>query len=217
MPHFWERVPATHLWDLAGQILSRMPLERLLIRRNPERDLREFAERTSSLHPEAPTKAPASAPAPNPAPALMPRVTQEETVEHQHREMAKKLLLIEGHLAQGVRIAGRPCDCVSPKHSTELEALAEESVSINPSQAELYKQLADFARELNRKAREDVVESGQYDSEYPALAGRARQFRKELMGSERPSAVLTPTEKEAVKSRVSQMLESALGGQNVES
>ncbi|GAJ24879.1 unnamed protein product, partial [marine sediment metagenome] len=48
------------------------------------------------------------------------KVTTEETIAYQKRELGKELLLLEKHLREGCRIpptTGEPCDCCSPKHT----------------------------------------------------------------------------------------------------
>ncbi len=107
--------------------------------------------------------------------------TNDDTLEHQRREMIKEMILMEAHLRQGSRINNLPCDCTS-KHSIAIEALAEETIGIDPSNARVYSELAEFAREIQSKGSQEVVASGKYDEEYPVLAERARVFRKQLMG-----------------------------------
>jgi len=117
-------------------------------------------------------------------------VSPEEVVLHQRRELGKRLLLVEGHLNQRCRIAGKPCDCVAPKHATDIEALAEESVSIDIANADLYTELAAFGQELNYKARPDIVLTNEFYDEYPELALRAREYRKQLLGTTELVALL---------------------------
>jgi hypothetical protein len=55
------------------------------------------------------------------------RVTTEETVEYQKRELSKEILLLEKHLQQRCKIMGKACDCCE-KHPIVIEALAQEAL-----------------------------------------------------------------------------------------
>lgn len=110
-------------------------------------------------------------------------ISQLELIDHQKRELAKSLTLLEAHLRQGGIIAGKPCDCIN-KHSMEVEALADETSSIT---GELfYTDLANWAKGQSHKGTPEAVSSGKYKVEYLDLAGEARAWRKKIMGTEAP-------------------------------
>ena len=173
-------------------------------------DPREFLpplpweRRESTSEPQTPQSGPGS-----PAPSTSsPHVTTAETLTYQNRELAKSLLVLEVHLSQKCRIAGKPCDCCGGKHPLELEKLSEEALSMSGDP--LYKDVIALAREVERKANIPAIASGAYDAEYPDLAQRARSLRKTLMGTESLGSLLGPEEREAVRERV----EYLLGGQS---
>lgn len=105
-------------------------------------------------------------------------VSTDETITYQNHELAKTLLVLEAHLAQGCRIAGKPCDCCSGRHPLELEKLSEEALSMVDKQ--VYRDIIEFAREVDQKANVAALRTRQYDSDYPLLAVRARNMRKQL-------------------------------------
>ena len=106
-------------------------------------------------------------------------VTTQETIAYQNRELSKVLLALETHLSQGCRIAGKACDCCSPKHPLELEKLSEEVLTMTDNP--IYHKIIQFAHEVARKANVRAIESGRYESEYPILAIQARDLRKRIM------------------------------------
>ena len=110
--------------------------------------------------------------------ARLSPVTTEETIEYQNRELSKVLLALETHLAQGCKIAGKPCDCCSGRHPLELEKLSEEALSMTDNA--IYQDIIEFAHEVDQKANVAALESGEYDDDYPLLSIRARDIRKQL-------------------------------------
>ncbi len=158
-------------WTLVNgivNVISRIPIEKMLLRRPDATE--ELIKRLEKAEKETPkTVIVASA-----------EVTQQDTVEYQRKQLAKKLLLVELHLGQGCRIAGKICDCCT-KHASELEALAEESISIDPASAKLYNDVVGFIQELRQKASKEALTKGSHANEYPALAATARNLRKQLM------------------------------------
>lgn len=109
------------------------------------------------------------------------QVTTQQTIDYQNRELAKTLLALETHLSQGCRIDGMPCDCCSGRHPLELEKLSEEALSMNADP--VYHRIIELANEIERKANVEAIRSGEYTDEYPQLAVKARQLRKQVMGS----------------------------------
>ncbi|MBT9160674.1 MAG: hypothetical protein DDT26_01963 [Dehalococcoidia bacterium] len=108
-------------------------------------------------------------------------VTDQQILHYQEKSLKQQLSLVEIHLKEGNRIFGKPCDCAE-KHGGTIEALAVETISMNPQKAALYSEIAGFARELQSKGTPEAVASGKYDAEYPKLAARSRQYRKKLFG-----------------------------------
>ena len=110
--------------------------------------------------------------------APLARVSQEETVAHQKREITKVLTLLETHLRQGGLIGGQPCDCIQ-KHMLELEALAEETAGITGEAR--YTEMAHWARDQGPKGTPAAIASQAFQGEYVTMAGQARLFRKRMM------------------------------------
>jgi hypothetical protein len=99
---------------------------------------------------------------------------------YQLRELVKKLTLLEGHLANFTsEVGGVLCCHCSAKHAFELEALAEEGVSVLNDLAPQMRALAAWAR-----ANEEVFRRCQLEeSVVNRLIGEARGFRKALMAA----------------------------------
>jgi hypothetical protein len=108
-------------------------------------------------------------------------VTTEQTIQYQKRELAKELLLLEGHLGQGCKIDGIPCDCCS-KHPIKIEGLALETSGM--SKDPVFGKLAAWAQTLSPMTGENASASGEYDNVYSKLAMEAREFRKTMMAQE---------------------------------
>jgi hypothetical protein len=119
------------------------------------------------------------------------RVTTEETVKYQRRELAKELTLLEGHLLQSCKISGKPCDCCE-KHPIKIEGLALETAGM--SSDPVYKELAQWAQDISSITTEAAASSGKYEQEYPKLAIQARNFRKAVMDKEVKHEETTTTE-----------------------
>jgi len=147
------------------------------------------------------------------APKIEPRsltvgskVTTEETIAYQKRELGKELLLLQKHLEQGCRIppvTGEPCDCCSPKHTVTIEALALETYGITGDP--IYQELAKWAEGIERKTTIPEIESGRHN--YGEDAVEARGYRKKLLGSESLGALLAPSERRQIAERATKMVE----------
>ncbi len=126
------------------------------------------------------------------------RLTSEETLAYQNREIGRELWLLEKHLAQGCRIPDStskliPCDCC--EKGGFIAGLAYESIPIAErasSSSAIYQKIAKWAEELTPMVTVAAVESGQYD--YKKLSGEASALRKELMGTGAFNALLPPRE-----------------------
>jgi hypothetical protein len=128
------------------------------------------------------------------------RLTNDETIAYQNREIAKHLWQLENHLAQGCRIPdsnGVPqiCDCC--EKGTFIAGLAYETIPIaerggRPSA--VYDEIARWCEDLDPMATVEAVESGQYD--YKKLSGQCSALRKKLMGSTSLKSMLPPSPQE---------------------
>jgi hypothetical protein len=163
----------------AAYLVERIPFEKMLSRPKDKSEymaeLKEILKESQKSTP-APNKVEVKASANSTS-----NVTTKETVDYQNREMGKVLIQMERHAAQGLRIAGKPCDCLS-KHMVDLEALAEETITM-VSNPEIYLQIIDWVRSIAPKTTVEANESGLYAQEYPVIARQARDFRKELLGT----------------------------------
>ena len=105
-------------------------------------------------------------------------VTTDETIEYQKREIAKELMLLEGHLQQGCKINSKACDCCE-KHPIKIEGLAQETAGMTPDP--VFNDLADWIKGIASITTEEASASGKYDKQYSKLAIKAREFRKSIM------------------------------------
>jgi hypothetical protein len=117
-----------------------------------------------------------------PPPPSTPKVTTEQTINHQKRELVKELLLLEGHLQQSCKIDGIACDCCT-KHPITIEGLAQETTGMTTDP--VFKDLASWAKSIADITTEEASASGEYDERYPELAIKAREFRKAIMPTEK--------------------------------
>ena len=190
---------------LITNLINRVPIERVLFPpRDNARVLEEFAktlpvaesQNKGSLEPKTTTsiKAPEEVIQRTSTAVLeRPGLTTEQTIAYQNREIGKQLLAMESHYAQGMRIAGVPCDCGATKHLLYLEELCQETIPMadNPS---TYEEIVRWVREAEPKSTEAAAKSGRHDDEYPVLSGQARDFRKRLMGTLSPAAMIESKE-----------------------
>lgn len=98
--------------------------------------------------------------------------------EYQLQELCKKLVLLEGHLANFRPDGGETicCHC-GQKHAFELQALAEESINIWPELAAEMRALAAWAKQHRRTFQECQLDEAVANQ----LSGEARGFRKAFM------------------------------------
>lgn len=204
---------------LATQIVDKIPLERLLVKRSDNKErLMELADILSESHPK-----PADAKLAEPEfphketsekpqfadlgnqrpkvrldsnPSVTSTVSTKETVDYQNREIGKNLLMLQRHCVQKFRIAGRACDCGQSKHLLEVEALAEETVGMvdNP---DIYYRILDWVRRIGPISTVENVSSGKYDDVYPVFGNEARDLRKELLGTLDPKALFPAKDDES--------------------
>ena len=173
------------------------------------RDIRSIAEELHGGTPDMTSTAQDTEKAPKIEPRSLTvgsKVTTEETIAYQKRELGKELLLLQKHLEQGCRIppvTGEPCDCCSPKHTVTIEALALETYGITGEP--IYQDLAKWAEEIERKTTIPEIESGRHN--YGEDAVRARGYRKKMLGSESLGALLAPSEHGQIANMATKMLE----------
>ena len=152
--------------------------------------------------PETPTTAPESQEEPQSRTSSptggASKVTSEETLAYQKREIGRELWQLEKHLAQGCRIPDKsgkriPCDCC--EKGSWIAGLAYESIPIAERAGQtsgVFEKIASWSEALEPMVTVAAVEGGQYD--YKKLSGEASALRKELMGSLTLGALRTPSE-----------------------
>ena len=134
-----------------------------------------------------------------------PKVSTEETIAYQRREIGKELLLLEKHFQQQCKIGGKACDCCK-KHPMAIEALSQEALGL--SGEEVFNEIANWAKEIAPITSEEASASGLYDDKYPEMAVAARGLRKRIMGTEKVEALLSPALKEKVDEKVKEIVSS---------
>jgi len=181
--------------NIAGQILSKVPIERLLPRTQGRsqriEELREILGEAEQprLPPQLAEEPPLHRRGSRRVIPFSPSpVSDEETLSYQKREVGKLLLRMERHFAQRLRIAGVPCDCGSQKHLLDMESLCEETISMDQD-PDIYYRIMEWIKEVGPKCTDEAAKSGLYDGEYPLFSQQARDFRKELIGSLEPSSL----------------------------
>jgi hypothetical protein len=107
---------------------------------------------------------------------------RQETTYELKRRLAKELYKAELDLANGLMIAGKSCDCLSNKHTLELEACAEELVSQDPDNT-VYQEIQKWIIENQHKVSPEAITSGLYKNDYPHMALEFKEFRKRVLGS----------------------------------
>ncbi|MBA7628884.1 hypothetical protein ES703_36381 [subsurface metagenome] len=175
--------------------LKKIPIERVLF---PPRDnIKAMEEFASGLKaPVAQNKAPISQ---NVASATtIPKnqvelPTSAETAQELKRRLGKELYRAELDLSNKLRIASKPCDCLSEKHTLMLEAAAEELIAQEPDST-VYLEIIDWIKRNQSKVTIEAIVSGQYDEEYPRMAAEFKGFRKRIMGTNALTAMVQPKE-----------------------
>jgi hypothetical protein len=114
--------------------------------------------------------------------------TREETTQELKRRLARELYRAELDLAGGLRIAGKPCDCLDNKHILGLEATAEELISQEPSNP-VYTEIMQWTKENSPKVTIEAISGGRYAAEYPRMASHFKDFRKRVLGTAAFSAM----------------------------
>lgn len=196
--------------------LPRSPIEPLKnIIREGRQQVRKASDEIRSLADELHSTVGSKPAQPSPSETKTPgagasRLTSEEILAYQNREIGRELWALEKHLTQGCLIPDKtgkpvPCDCC--EKGTFISGLAYESISIAERAGKpsgIYSRIAKWCEELGPKVTVPAVESGQYD--YKKISGEASALRKELMGTTAFGALLTPKERTAVAERATWIL-----------
>jgi hypothetical protein len=112
----------------------------------------------------------------------MPMPTSEETTYELKRRLARELYRAELDLVGGLKIAGKPCDCLSEKHSLMLEAAAEELISQDPANG-VYQDIIGWIHKNQAKVTPEAIVAGTDTGEYPVMAAQFKKFRKDVLGT----------------------------------
>ena len=159
---------------------------------------RELAERlptTSTSTAQAPNAPETSNLAPLEAKQRTALATTEETIDELKRRLGKELYRMEMDLQGGGRIANRPCDCLSKKHTLGIEATAEELMSYEANP--VYGQIVSWLRAHEAEFEPEEIAKRPPDY-YQSLAPEVRRFRKQVMGTGKLGPLLSTEEKEMV-------------------
>lgn len=108
--------------------------------------------------------------------------TADETTIELKRRLARELYRAELDLVAGLKIAGKPCDCLTNKHTLMLEAASEELISQDPGNP-VYQEIIIWTGNNRSKVSIEAIQSGIYAAEYPQMANEFKNFRKRVMGS----------------------------------
>lgn len=174
----------------AGDMISRLPIERVLVKPRDTIKDREELLNILATKPEPPP-AKSSTAVLEPRRKLLPSpsaVSESETIAYQKREIGKLLLVMERHFRQKMRINNIPCDCGASKHLLDMEMLAEETIPMVEDCA-IYSRLLEWVRKVGPLSTEEAAKSGKYDDIYPQFSHEARDFRKDIIGSLDPKAL----------------------------
>ncbi len=210
--------------DLIGltvYILERVPIERLFVKKDPDKEI-ERLERLVRENPQLALQSlrPVNHPVAQSISQEIPRQTTlphnrslvglpttAETVAELRRRLGKELYSMEMDLRNGSRINDKPCDCLWGKHALGLEAMAEELMSMDPRP--VYKLIIDWLKQHEPVFRVEAI--AQHPSEfYQAIVPEARAFRKEVMGTERLGAILTPEQREAAIAKIQEAMKKEM-------
>jgi hypothetical protein len=126
--------------------------------------------------------------------------TREQTTQELKRRLAKELYKAELDLANGLMIAGRPCDCLSEKHTLQLDACAEELISQDPDNR-VYQEIRQWIVDNQHKVTPQAIMSGEYREEYPRMALDFKEFRKRVIGTAQVS--IEPSANQRMPVRIS--------------
>ena len=98
------------------------------------------------------------------------------------RHIASELYEAELKLVAGLRIAGKPYDCLNGNHYLGLEATVQKLISMDPANR-VYREIVDWIQRNRHILSIQSIQTGQYDQEYPQMARQLADFRKRIMGT----------------------------------
>jgi len=164
-----EATNKARLFEEGGKVVASLLRVAISRPRKPSAETKE--EPVEASKPDAP---------PRPSGILLP--TAEETTTELKRRLARELYRAELDLAAGLKIAGKPCDCLSSKHTLMLEAASEELISQDPDN-HVYQEIIAWIGDNRSKVSIEAIQSGVFAAEYPHMANEFKTFRKRVMGS----------------------------------
>ena len=133
--------------------------------------------------------------------------TTDDTIQELRRRLGKELYRMELDLAGGGRINGKPCDCLSGKHHFGLEATVEELLPME-GQRPVYGKILSWLQQ-HQDEFEPASIAKHPPEHYYALAEDVRSFRKDVIGSEKLSQLVSPEEKKKV---IAEAMKALQGG-----
>lgn len=122
----------------------------------------------------------------NPSGLSLP--TTAETLTELKRRLAKELYRVELDLQNGLRIAGKPCDCAGAKHNFGIEATAEELMSYESNP--VYQEVISWYNRHLPEFEPAEIEKKPLDY-YQKMVPDIRNFRKKIMGTDDVRAMTT--------------------------
>lgn len=207
---------ALDLGNILSDFITRLPWENL-IHRNPDRDLeklRAIVDENPDLSRKRPAVSPAPAcAAPSPRPALATATltrdlpTTAETVQELKRRLGAELYRLEMDLVAGGRIAGKACDCLQ-KHA-ELGILSIVGELVPMDRSPVNEHIITWVNSHLPEFQIDVVAATD-PARYRQLSPEVRALRKELLGTEKVSALLNDAQKAKVQQEAKTLLEKRL-------
>ena len=132
---------------------------------------------------------PIQAPAAKVESPIVRRPTTEQTIRALQRRLGGELYDLELDLADGLKIAGLPCDCFQEKHGPAIVRIAKEITPMDPNNP-VYSQLTAWIEKRAAQAMPEAVMAGTYEGEYSTWQSEAHAFRKAIMGTLATSAIL---------------------------
>lgn len=124
------------------------------------------------------------------------------------RHLAGELYGVELRLADGLRVAGKPCDCLDNGRNLNLEATARKLTSLDPNNR-VYREILDWIQRNRSILSTESVRTGQYDHEYPQMACQIADFRKRIMGTASLAFIRELTQPALVKEAPKRLVEEA--------
>lgn len=133
-----------------------------------------------------------------------PLPTSHETLEYQRKEIARELWMLEKHLAQGCKIPKRDgslvtCDCCE-KGAMGITGLSYETIPIAERSGEdssIFANIATWSHGIEPHVSVPAIDRD--NTQLPRFSGEASMLRKQLLGTDRLSALLTNDELQSLR------------------